>query len=156
MGKTLSISSPQKNVTSSAVRSFLSSDIGQRYTSRDRFYMGTRFIDEIEHEGEELAKQVFGAETADLRPLSGHIADLTVLASFTKPNDTIVCVSANEGGYPGIWKHGIPSFLQLRTIGFPFSKENMNIDTDEAEDVVREKRPRMVIFGASLFLFPHP
>jgi len=118
--------------------------------------MGTRFIDEIEDEGEELAMQVFGAETADLRPLSGHIADLTVLASFTKPNDTIMCVSAKDGGYPGIWKQGIPSFLQLKTIGFPFLKEKMNIDVEKSEELIREAKPRVVIFGAGLFLFPHP
>jgi len=147
---------PSENVMSPMVRSILSSDLGQRYTSKDKFYMGTHFMDEIELKGEELAKQVFGAETADLRPLSGHIADLTVLASFTKRNDTIMCVSARDGGYPGIWQQGIPSFLQLRAVGFPFLKENMNIDVDKAAELIREKRPRMVIFGASLYLFPHP
>jgi len=95
---------PSENVLSPMVRSLLSSDLGHRYTSVDRFYMGTRFLDEIEMHGEELAKHLFGVETADLRPLSGHIADLIVLASLTKPNDTVVCVSADNGGYPGIWK----------------------------------------------------
>jgi len=147
---------PSENVVSPKVRSLLSSDLGQRYTSRDKFYMGTHFIDELEQQGEELAQQVFGAETADLRPLSGHIADLIVLASFTKPDDTVICVSATDGGYPGIWKQGIPSFLQVKVVGFPFLKENMNIDEEKAEDFMRKKKPHMVIFGASLFLFPHP
>jgi len=147
---------PSENVMSPMVRSLLSSDLGQRYTSRDRFYMGTHFIDEVEKQGEEIAKEVFGAENADLRPLSGHIADLIVLASFTKPDDTIMCVSARDGGYPGIWKQGAPSFLQLKTVGFPFSKEKMNIDVEKAGELIRKKRPRIVIFGASLFLFPHP
>jgi glycine hydroxymethyltransferase len=147
---------PSENVMSPMVRQILSSDFGQRYTSRDKFYMGSRFTDEIEQQGEERAKQVFGAETADLRPLSGHVADLIVLASFTKPKDTIMCVSATDGGYPGIWKQGIPSFLQLKVFGFPFSKQNMKIDLDKAGDLITKKRPRIVIFGASLFLFPHP
>ena len=93
---------PSENAMSPMVRAALSSDFGQRYTSQDKFYMGTRFLDEIELHGEELAKHLFGAETADLRPLSGHIADLIVLASLTKPNDSVVCVSADNGGYPGI------------------------------------------------------
>jgi len=118
--------------------------------------MGTHFIDEIEQQGEELARQVFHVETADLRPLSGHIADMTVLASFTKPNDTIMCVSAEDGGYPGIWKNGVPSFLQLKVISFPFLKENMNIDVEKAAELVMKKRPRLLVFGASFFLFPHP
>ncbi|MEM3700966.1 MAG: hypothetical protein QXL57_08930, partial [Candidatus Bathyarchaeia archaeon] len=63
---------PSENVMSPAVRSLLSSELGNRYTARDHFYMGTRFTDEIEQYGEELAKNVFRAEVADLRPLSGH------------------------------------------------------------------------------------
>jgi glycine hydroxymethyltransferase len=145
-----------ENVMSPLVRSALSSDLGHRYTSRDRFYRGTHFTDEIEERGEELAKQVFGAETADLRPLSGHIADLTILALAAKPNDILMCVSADDGGYPGIWEQGAPSFLQLEVIGFPFSKENRNIDAEKAAELIREKKPRVIVFGASLFLFPHP
>jgi len=141
---------------SPAVRSLLSSDLGHRYTSREGFYMGTRFIDEIEQYGEELAKNLFGCETADLRPLSGHIVSLIFLACFTKPNDTILCVSPDNGGYPGIWKHGLSRLLKLRTVGFPFSKETRNIKVEEARTLILQKKPKMVVFGASIFLFPHP
>lgn len=147
---------PSENAMSPTVRSVLSSDLGQRYTSRDKFYMGTRLTDEIEKQGEQLAKQVFGAETADLRPLSGHIADLTILALHTKPNDLIMCVSASDGGYPGIWRKGAPSFLKLIVAGLPFSKNGMNIEVEKAAELVEKKHPSMVIFGASLILFPHP
>jgi len=147
---------PSENVMSPAVRSLLSSDFGHRYTSREKFYMGTHFIDEIEHYGEELAKNLFGSETADLRPLSGHIADLTFLACFTKPEDTVVCVSPDDGGYPGFWEQGLSRFLKLRMIRFPFSKENMNIKVEETTDLILRKKPKVVIFGASIILFPHP
>jgi len=147
---------PSENVMSSAVRSLLSSDLGHRYTSREKFYMGTRFIDEIEQYGEELAKNLFGSETADLRPLSGHIADLTFLACFTKPGDTVLCVSPDDGGYPGFWEHGLSRLLKLRMIRFPFSKENMNIKVEDAIDLIIREKSKVVIFGASKFLFPHP
>jgi glycine hydroxymethyltransferase len=147
---------PSENVMSPTVRQVLASDFGQRYTSSDNFYMGACFMDEMEHKGEELAKQVFGVETANLRPLSGHIADLTAIASFSKPNDTIMCVSAGDGGYPGIWKQGIPSFLQLKLVGFPFLREEMNIDVEKSVELIEKKKPRIVIFGASLILFPQP
>jgi glycine hydroxymethyltransferase len=147
---------PSENVMSPAVRSLLSSDLGHRYTSTDKFYMGTRFLDEIEQYGEKLAKDVFRFETADLRPLSGHIADLIFLACFTNPKDMILCVSPTDGGYPGIWEKGASDFLQLRTIKFPFSKEKMNIKVDEAIDLILRRKPKVVIFGASLFLFPQP
>ncbi len=118
--------------------------------------MGTRFIDEIEQYGEELAKSLFGSETADLRPLSGHIADLTFLACFTKPEDTFLCVSPDYGGYPGFWEQGLSKLLKLRRIRFPFSKENMNIKVEEATDLILREKPKVVIFGASIILFPHP
>ena len=147
---------PSENVMSPAVRSFLSSDFGHRYTSIDKFYMGTRFLDEVEQYGEDLAKNIFESETADLRPLSGHIADLIFLACFAKPKDTILCVSPIDRGYPGIWEKGASDFLQLERIKFPFSKEKMNIEVDETVDMILQKKPKLIIFGASLFLFPQP
>jgi glycine hydroxymethyltransferase len=147
---------PSENVMSPTVRSLLSSDLGHRYTAKDRFYMGTRFTDEIEQYGEELAREVFHSQTADLRPLSGHIADLIFLGCFTRPRDTLLCVSPDDGGYPGIQKKGAPSFLKLRVVNFPFSRERMNIDVDQASDLMLKVKPKAVIFGASRILFAHP
>jgi glycine hydroxymethyltransferase len=147
---------PSENVMSPSVRRLLSSELGNRYTSRDRFYMGTRFIDDIEHYGEKLAKQVFRADSADLRPLSGHIADLIFLASCTKPGDTLMCISPKDGGYPGMWEEGLTGLLRLKAVPFPFSKPDMNIKVEEAKEKIRRIKPRIVIFGASHIAFPHP
>lgn len=147
---------PSENVMSSAVRSLLSTDLGHRYTSPDRFYMGTGFVDEIEQYGVKLAKDVFKSDTADLRPLSGHVADLTFLACFANPNDKVVCISPVDGGYPGISEQGISNLLKLKILDFPFSKAEMNIQVGEAKDFIQREKPRVIVFGASLFLFPHP
>jgi glycine hydroxymethyltransferase len=147
---------PSENVMSPAVRSLLASELGHRYTARDRFYMGTRFMDEIEQCGEKLAKEVFGAETADLRPLSGHIADMIFLASFTKPGDVLMCVSPEDGGYPGLWDDGLAGLLGLKAVPFPFSRENMKIDAEKAKEAIERFKPKVLVFGASLILFPHP
>lgn len=147
---------PSENVMSPAVRSLLASELGHRYTARDRFYMGTRFIDEIEHYGEELAKEVFGAETVDLRPLSGHIADLIFLACFARPGDTLMCISPEDGGYPGLWNEGLSGLLGLKVFPLPFSRENMKVDTEKAVEAISKVKPKVLILGASLILFPHP
>lgn len=147
---------PSENIMSPSVRSLLSSELAHRYTSRDRFYMGTRFIDEIEHYGEELAKGIFGAETADLRPISGHIADLIFLASFTKPGDSFMCVSEENGGYPGLGDSGLAGLLGLRAVYFPFIRNRMNIDVEKAQRAIKRNKPRLIIFGSSYILFPHP
>ncbi|MEM2337299.1 MAG: hypothetical protein QXD34_02475 [Candidatus Bathyarchaeia archaeon] len=147
---------PSENVMSPIVRGLLASELGHRYTARDRFYMGTKFIDEIEQYGEELAKEVFGAEIADLRPLSGHIADLTFLACFTKPGDTLMCLSPEDGGYPGLWENGLAGLLGLKAVPLPFSRENMKVETEKAKEIIKREKPKLLIFGASLILFPHP
>ncbi|MDI6805443.1 MAG: hypothetical protein QMD20_02130 [Candidatus Bathyarchaeia archaeon] len=147
---------PSENVMSTAVRALLSSDFGNRYTARDRFYMGTRFTDAIEQFGEELAKNVFKAEAADLRPLSGHIADMIFLASFAKPNDTFLCVSPEDGGYPGLWNNGLAGLFSLMAIPFPFSKQDMNIKVAEAKETIKRLKPKILIFGASFIPFPQP
>ena len=147
---------PSENIMSSAVRGLLSSDLGHRYTEPNRFYMGTKFIDEIEQYGERIAEKLFKSETADLRPLSGHIADWIFLANLTKPNDILMCISPKDGGYPGIWQNGLAKLLRLRTAAFPFSKKDMNIDVKKAEEAIEEIKPQIVVFGASLLTFPNP
>jgi glycine hydroxymethyltransferase len=147
---------PSENVMSPAVRSLLASELGHRYTARDRFYMGTRFMDEIEQCGEKLAKEVFGAKTADLRPLSGHIADMIFLASFTKPGDVLMCVSPEDGGYPGLWNDGLAGLFGLKAVPLPFSRENMKVDVEKAREAINRFKPKVLVFGASLILFPHP
>jgi len=147
---------PSENVMSPTVKGLLSSDLAHRYTARDRFYMGTRFTDEIEQYGEKVAKEVFKAETADLRPLSGHIADFIVLANLTKPGDTLVCISPTDGGYPGLWENGLAGLLKLKAVPFPFSKHDMNIKVEEAKQTISRVKPKIVVFGASLITFPHP
>ncbi len=147
---------PSENVMSPAVRALLSSEFAHRYTARDRFYMGTGFTDELEDYGEKLAREVFKAEVADLRPLSGHIADLIILANLTKPGDTLMCVSPENGGYPGIWEDGLAGLLGLKPTPFPFAKEDMNINIEKAKETIDRVRPRIVVFGASMITFPHP
>jgi len=78
------------------------------------------------------------------------------LACFTKPDDKVVLVSSANGGYPGISKDGVPDYLRLRILEFPFSKKEMNIETENAEDLILREKPRLIVFGASRFLFPHP
>ncbi|MHA1604441.1 MAG: hypothetical protein ACTSWF_07310, partial [Candidatus Freyarchaeota archaeon] len=90
---------PSENVMSPRAREVLRSDLGHRYTSPDRFYAGTKYIDQILERGEKLAREVFGCKFADLRPLSGHVADLSLLMAFR--GKSIACISESDGG--GTW-----------------------------------------------------
>ncbi|MDW8042557.1 MAG: serine hydroxymethyltransferase [Nitrososphaerota archaeon] len=158
-----------ENVPSPAVREALASDLGNRYAEGypgERLYAGCRWIDMIELLGIELAKEVYGAEYADLRPISGVMANLSAYTAFAKPGDVMVALAVPHGGHISHGKHewggtaGLVRGLQVER--YEFDYERMNIDVDgtrrRLERLEREegKRPRLFMLGASVFLFPHP
>lgn len=147
---------PSENVTSEQVRRLLATDFGHRYTAPDRFYAGAKFTDEIQDYGEKLACDLFGSVYADLRPLSGHIADMILLFAFTQPGNSILSVSPDHGGYPGISHLGVTRRLGLSNLYFPFDEETMRIKTEQAAETIANQHPRVVVFGASMILFPQP
>lgn len=145
-----------ENIQSPMVKKLLTSDMGSRYTARDHFYMGTKYMDGLQAEGERLAREVFGAEHTFLEPLSGHIADLAVLSIFARPGDKLLCVGPDDGGYPGISALGFPRWRPLRVIHFPFDRERMEIDLERSLDLIRQEKPKVIVLGASFLLFPQP
>lgn len=148
---------PSENVTSPAVRGMISSDFMHRYTStRTPFYQGTKFMDQVEELGEKFAKELFRAEYADLRPLSGHLADMALLIALTQPGDTIISVDPEVGGYGGLGKFAIAKTLGRRVEYFPFNQVEMNIEVEASIKAIRSLKPKLIILGASFFLFPHP
>ena len=144
-----------ENVTSPTVRKILGCDLGHRYTARDHFYLGSDYTDEVEEMARQLVCDVFGSESADVTPLSGHVADMTLFTAFTRPGEKIVTVSADDGGYPGICEGGYPRVLGLRTLRFPFERDRWNIQTDKTVELITSEKPRLVVLGASLILFPY-
>jgi glycine hydroxymethyltransferase len=134
----------------------LGTDFGNRYTSNEGFYMGTRYTDELQHETEELAKEVFHAKYADVRPTSGHSCDMIALTALANRGDKIMVVGPGSGGYPGISQNGYPKLYGLQVSEFPFSKQAWNIDVEKAAMAIDLEHPKVVVFGASLILFPHP
>ena len=130
--------------------------MGHRYTAWDGFYKGTRFIDELEALGEKIACEVFGSDWASLRPLSGHIADMIMVSTLTKPGGSILTVNRSNGGYDGLGTRGYPPFVNVKNLFFPYDSERMNIDVEKAETLIEDEKPSLVVFGQSYFLFPHP
>jgi glycine hydroxymethyltransferase len=145
-----------ENVSSPQVRELMSTDLLNRYTAPDKFYMGTRFIDEAYEFTCKVAREVFRAQYADPRPLSGHIADWILLSCFTKSGDSVLSVSPASGGYPGISHEGVTQFMSRRNLYFPFDDRKMNVKVDEAATLIEREKPSLVIFGASFILFPPP
>lgn len=157
-----------ENVASHTVRQVLSSDLGHRYAEGwpgERVYAGCKFIDKIELEAIDLAKSLFNAEFADVRPVSGACANLAVYSALSDPGDTMVALSIQNGGHISAGKKefsgtaGLVHGLDIEYL--VFDKENMNIDVDETKKKLKAiqsagKKVKIVMFGGSLFLFPHP
>ncbi|HEV2227147.1 MAG TPA: hypothetical protein VGR56_10140 [Nitrososphaerales archaeon] len=147
---------PAENRGSQQMRAMLACDFGNRYTAPDMFYRGTRYSNELLSLTEELARKVFNARYADVRLLSGHIANMAILLSLTQKGDKILSVSPDEGGYPGIARPGLAELLQLENLYFPYDHSAVNIDAKEATSLVESADPKMILFGASHIVFPQP
>jgi len=123
---------------------------------RERFYQGLKIYDEAELVAIDMAKRLFGAEFADLRPISGCNAVLCVLSAFAKPGDKIMALSVPAGAHISQAKFGAAGIRGLETVPFVFDEKEFNIDIDATAKVIRETEPKLVTFGGSLFPFPHP
>ncbi|MBI3841466.1 MAG: serine hydroxymethyltransferase [Thaumarchaeota archaeon] len=145
-----------ENHSSPQMRSMFLTDLGNRYSAPDHFYRGTRFIDELEAMAQEIARKVFKARYADVRPLSGHTADMAILLSLAARGDKVVSVSPQNGGYPGISASGLGNLLGLGNLYFPFDEVAVNIRAKEAAALIRSSKPALVFFGSSFIPFPHP
>ncbi|MDH3192450.1 MAG: serine hydroxymethyltransferase [Nitrosopumilus sp.] len=157
-----------ENIPSPAVREAIISDFGNRYAEGwpgERVYAGCIFIDDVEFECMKLAKKLFKAKFADVRPISGVVANLAVYSAFTNPGDIMLAPSIPAGGHISHGKRehfgtaGLVHGLEIEF--YPFDAKEMTIDVDKTKQKVKELKednrlPKMAMFGGSLFLFPHP
>lgn len=152
-----------ENITSPAVREMLICDFQHRYAEGwpgERVYAGCLYIDQVELIAIELAKELFKAEHANVQPVSGVTANLATYTALTEPGDRMMCLSIANGGHISMGKKqfgGTAGAVHgLEVEYFPFDEKRMNIDEDAAEEKMKEVKPKLVTFGGSVFLFPHP
>src|SRR5438093_1041555 len=156
---------PSENVTSEQVRSILASDLGDRYTlpwgkewhgyTVENSYRGTRYLDEIESLGESLARDVFRAKHATLKPMSGHIAGMLLLSSLCSRGDRILVLDSRHGGYDGYMPEYLPGMLGLEVEFLPFDESEWTVDARAAAERIVAVKPRLVLIGGSFIVFPY-
>lgn len=148
-----------ENITSTSVREALASDLSHRYaegTSGCRLYEGCKYIDEIEDITVDLSKKIFHAEHANVQPTSGVVANLAAFFALTNCNDSIMALEVPVGGHISHARVSAAGVRGLNVIPHPFDQEKMNIDVDAMQKEILTKKPKVVLLGGSLFLFPHP
>ncbi|MEN4019039.1 MAG: serine hydroxymethyltransferase [Methanobacterium sp.] len=148
-----------ENITSTAVREALSSDLSHRYAEGlpcERLYEGCEYIDEIENMAIDLSKKLFNAEHANVQPNSGVVANLASFFAFTKPDDLLMALNVPVGGHISHAEVSAAGIRGLRILSHPFDNKKMNVDADTMKRQIIKNRPKIVLLGGSLFLFPHP
>ncbi len=149
-----------ENYLSEEVRFALSSDMASRYSMVfdaevhgsfvHNAYGGARYQEQITELAESLAKEVFGFEHVNVKPISGHVAAMSVLVALAKRGDKIMAISPEDGGYDGYSQAYMPNMLGLKYK--PLIIEGLRyIPTEQ----ILSYRPSLVILGASYILFPY-
>ena len=148
-----------ENVISPLVRQACDSDLHGRYAEGlpgKRYYQGCDDFDTIESIGIDLAKKVFAAPFVNIQPTSGTVSNIAALKALVKPGDSITAVSTADGGHISHAQMGAVGLRGLDLNTYPWDADRMEPDIDAAAAMIREVKPKLALFGASVFLFPTP
>lgn len=144
-----------ENATSRLVREMLASDAGRRisYTSSAKPYGGTKHLDKALDVCAELARKLFGADNVALWPLTGGVAVVSVFFAFARPGDTVMAIHPSNGGWPELifTREG-----WYRANYFTNREGEIGIDVDAAIQDIYKHKPKVVMLGATIILFPTP
>ena len=148
-----------ENVISPMVRQACDSDLHGRYAEGlpgKRYYQGCDDFDTIESIGIDLAKKVFSAPFVNIQPTSGTVSNIAALKALVKPGDSITAVSTADGGHISHAQMGAVGLRGLDLNTYPWDADRMEPDIDAAAAMIRDVKPKLALFGASVFLFPTP
>ncbi len=148
-----------ENVMSPLAEYVYLNDMMGRYAegpTGSKYYQGTRYMDSLERICEELLSKLFNSKYVDVRPVSGTVANIAALYAVTNAGDLVASLPISAGAHISHRKVGAVGVLRLKTVDLPWDPETLNIDVDNAIKIIEQYRPRVVILGASVYLFPHP
>ncbi|MEM4390214.1 MAG: serine hydroxymethyltransferase [Candidatus Micrarchaeia archaeon] len=148
-----------ENVMSPLAKRAYMSDFMHRYAEGfpfKRYYQGTKFIDEIEDWATRESCAYFGAKQADVRPISGALANTAVFAALAKPGELLMNPGTSAGAHISHQAFGSAGICGLRVEHYVFDMERYDIDVDATRKKILELKPKIVTFGGSVIPFRHP
>lgn len=143
-----------ENFASPAVLAAMGSHLTNKYAEgypRARYYGGCEIVDIAEDLARDRAKQLFGAEHANVQPHCGANANTAVYLAFLKPGDTIMAMNLSHGGH---LSHGSPvniSGKYFNIVPYGVDSQTERIDYGEVEKIALESRPKLIVAGASAY-----
>ena len=148
-----------ENLMSPLTKEMVISDFNNRYAEGlpgHRYYQGNKMVDEMETRVEELVKRLFNSKQADVRPISGTNANQALVFALLQPRETILTPSLDSGAHISSAEFGAVGMRGCNIKNMIFDTENMKVDVDGTRKVLLAERPKVVLFGFSVFLFPAP
>src|ERR1700682_5761438 len=145
---------PSENLVSEAVLEAMGSIFTNKYAEGypgKRYYGGCEYADKVEQLAIDRAKELFGAEHANVQAHSGTSANVAVYMSALQPGDTVLGMNLAHGGH---LTHGHPlnfSGRMYKFVPYGVKKEDERIDYEELEKLAKAHRPRMIVAGASAY-----
>jgi len=133
-----------------AMGSHFTNKYAEGYPGR-RYYGGCANVDVVENLARDRAKELFGAEHANVQPHSGAQANMAVYFAMLKPGDTVLGLDLAHGGH---LTHGHPlnsSGVLYKFVGYHVRKDDECVDMDEVRRLALEHRPKMIVVGASAY-----
>jgi len=143
-----------ENFVSEAVLEAMGSVFTNKYAEGypgKRYYGGCEFADVVENLARDRAKQLFGAEHANVQPHAGSQANMAAFAAVLQPGDTILGLNLAHGGH---LTHGHPLNFSGKTykiVPYGVTKESETIDYDELERIAESEHPKLIIGGGSAY-----
>jgi glycine hydroxymethyltransferase len=116
-----------------------------------RYYGGCEFADVVENLARDRARQLFGAEYANVQPHAGSQANMEAFASVLQPGDTILGLNLAHGGHLTHGHHLNFSGKTYRIVPYGVTKETETIDYDDLEKLAEKEKPKMIIGGGSAY-----
>ena len=143
-----------ENFTSPRVMAAQGSKLTNKYAEGypgRRYYGGCEYVDVVEQLAIDRAKQLFGAEYANVQPHSGSQANQAVFFSVLSPGDTIMGMDLAHGGH---LTHGAPVNLSgklFNVVSYGLDSESEQLDYEQVRAAAKEKQPKLIIAGASAY-----
>ena len=116
-----------------------------------RYYGGCEYADVVENLARDRAKQLFGAEHANVQPHAGSQANMEAYAAILQPGDTILGLNLAHGGHLTHGHHLNFSGKTYKIVPYGVTKETETIDYDELEKLAEQERPKLIIGGGSAY-----
>ncbi|MFC1857361.1 serine hydroxymethyltransferase [Thermodesulfobacteriota bacterium] len=148
-----------ENVVSKRARSQAGSDFAHRYAEGhpgERYYRGTSYIDEIETKLMVNLKILFECDHIEVRPISGTNANEAVFSRFVRPGDVVMVNSTPSGGHISHHREGSLGKFTQNIIDIPTTADGYHVDVEKTAYLVEKAKPKIIVLGKSLFLFPEP